>query len=404
MPQYKYTARTAQGKIITGALEVSDKETLIKILRAQGLLVTSISEELPKSARYKFSFRRKKITLDDLALFSRQMATMIGAGLRITECLDVLIEQMEKPVFKRILSQVKDDITAGSTLSAALSKHPQVFSELMVSMIRAGEESGNLPEILNRLATYMEKSGSLFRKVKSALAYPTVIVCVAIGVTAFVLIKVIPVFIPVYASFQTTLPLPTLILIGVSKVLSRYFFIFLPALIGLFFLFRYYISTEKGRYKFDSFKLKLPLLGELFQKVSIAKFARTLSTLYRSGVPIIKALDIVTKTAGNAVIEKGLIITRLGVAEGKRIADHLRQTGVFPPMVTRMVDVGERTGQLDEMLSKIADFYEDQVDATVSSLTSVIEPILIVFIGIIIGGIVIAMYLPIFRMVGLVTK
>ena len=404
MPVFKYTARNAQGKTVQGTMDVGSQDALVRSLRTQGLLVTSVSEAARKGKSQGIRNWGVKVKLDDLIVFSRQLATMVGAGLPLIESLDVLSQQMENPVLRDVILTVQKDVEAGSTLTNAIEKHPKVFSQLYVSMVKAGEASGMLDGILTQLATYLEKTGALVRKVKGAMVYPSVVSSIAILITIFIMVVIIPKFENIYKSMNVALPFATQVLLGISRLLVHYFWAFLILAIGGGYAFSRYIKTEKGRLWFDNLKLNMPILGDLFRKVAVAKFTRTLSTLVRSGVNIITALEIVGKTSGNVVIERAVTKTKMSIQEGESISAPLTQTGVFPPMVTRMIAVGERTGALEEMLQKIADFYEEQVDAAVSALTSLIEPILIVFMGVVIGGIVICMYLPIFNLVNAVSK
>lgn len=406
MPSFKYTARNAQGKIVDGIVESPSQDVLIKMLRSQGLLVTAISQDQAKAAAGKRKFRlaRTHVSLDDLIIFSRQLATMVSAGLPLIESLDVLGEQLENPILRKVVVDVRKDVEAGSTFTNALEKHPKIFNQLYVSMVRAGEASGMLDSIMNQLAAYLEKAGSIARKVKSALVYPAVVSIIAILIIIFILVKVIPTFESIYRSFDAQLPAPTQIIVTISRALRKFWYLWIIAFVGLGYLFKRYINTPKGRWQFDTFKLNMPVFGDLFRKVAVAKFTRTLSTLVRSGVNILNALEIVAKTAGNVIVENAVNKTKNSIQQGETIAGPLAQTGVFPPMVTRMIDVGEKTGALEDMLNKIAEFYEDQVDAAVSALTSMLEPIMIAIMGVIVGGIVIAMYLPVFNMVNVVAK
>ena len=404
MALYKYTARNTQGQLVQGNMETSNQDAVIRSLRSQGLMVTSVTEELAKQKVGIFAKMTKSIKLDDLIIFTRQLSTMVGAGLPLIESLDVLGQQMDNPAFKAIVMNVEKDVESGSTLTSAIEKHPKVFSELYINMVKAGEASGMLDGILVQLAIYLEKAGALTRKVKGAMVYPAVVSSVATLITLFIMVFIIPKFEKFYAGMGATLPLPTRILLFWSKLLAHNIhWIILGAIVGGILLNRY-IKTPEGKFKKDSLKLTLPIIGSLFRKVAVAKFTRTLSTLVRSGVNIITALEIVAKTAGNVVVEQAVIKTKMSIQEGESISVPLAQTGVFPTMVTRMIAVGERTGALEEMLQKIAVFYEEQVDTAVNALTSLIEPILIVVMGIMIGGIVICMYLPIFNLVNALSK
>ena len=394
MPTFKYTAKETTGKTVNGVLEYSDKALLIDALRKKGLVIISIQE----IAKRKAMLSGGKVKLEEIVIFSRQLATMVDSGIPLVQALDILFEQVEKSVFKNVLAKVRDDIETGSSLSDALGRHPSIFSTLYVNMVKAGESSGALDDILDRLATYLEKTNTLQRKVKSSLVYPTVVITMAMLITLVMLLKVIPTFKGIFSMLGGTLPLPTRILIMVSDTI-RNMFLYVVAGVSVFiFALRKYMKTRQGRENFDRLLLSMPVLGQLFRKVAVAKFTRTLSTLVKSGVPILVSLEIVGKTAGNTVIEKAVENVRNGIREGENIADPLAKSGAFPPMVVRMIKVGEQTGELEKMLTKIADFYEDQVDVAVSGLTSLIEPLIISFLGVVIGGIVIAMFLPVFKL------
>lgn len=394
MPTYKYVAKENSGKTVTGILEYSDKSLLIEALRKKGLVIISINETLKKRAKVA----SKKVKLENIVLFSRQLATMVDSGIPLVQAMDILYDQIERPNFKTVVARIRDDIEIGSSFSDALSRHPLIFSPLYVNMVRAGESSGALDDILDRLATYLEKAISLQRKIKSSLVYPAVVITMAILITLVLLLKVIPTFKGIFEMLGGTLPLPTRVLIMISDTLRSMFLYLVGCGVLIFYALNRYIKTSQGRYAFDKMILRLPILGPLFRKVAVAKFTRTLSTLVKSGVPILVSLEIVGKTSGNMVIEKALNKVRTSIKEGENIADPLAKSGVFPPMVVRMIHVGEQTGELEKMLGKIADFYEDQVDAAVSGLTSLIEPLIIAFLGIVIGGIVIAMFMPVFKM------
>jgi type IV pilus assembly protein PilC len=340
--------------------------------------------------------------LDEIVIFSRQLATMVDSGIPLVQALDILCEQIEKPHFKNIILKVRDDIETGSSLSDAFSKHPAVFSPLYINMVKAGESSGALDDILDRLAAYLEKVNILQRKVKSSLIYPAVVVTMAVIITLVMLLKVIPTFKGIFAMLGGTLPLPTRILIFISDTIRKMFLYVVAGVAACVFAFRKWIKTPQGKHACDRFMLGMPVLGQLFRKVAVAKFTRTLATLVKSGVPILVSLEIVGKTSGNTVIEKAVDSVRTGIKEGENIAEPLAKSGAFPSMVVRMIKVGEETGKLEKMLSKIADFYDDQVDSAVSGLASLIEPLIIAFLGIVIGGIVIAMFLPVFKLTELI--
>ena len=388
MTTYQYIAKDKNGQTLSGRMEASSEQEVAELLHKKGLVIVSVRE-----VRLKGSIAmHRPIKADDIVIFSRQLSTMIDAGIPLVQALEILSEQIENKALRDIVVKVRQDIEGGLTFPDALNKHPKVFSELFINMARAGEASGSLDEILDRLALYLEKASSLVRKVRSALIYPIVVVVIAVLITGVLLLKVVPAFKGIFEMLGGRLPLPTLILIWISDLLRKFFLFLLAFLVLLIFVFRKYLKTKKGRYKLDAFKLRLPVLGPLFCKVAIAKFCRTFSTLVKSGVPILNALDIVANTAGNKVIEEVVLGCHQAVRD------------IFPPMAWRMIGVGEKTGQLEKMLSKVADFYEEQVDSAVAGLTSVIEPIVIGFLGIVIGGIVISLFLPVFKISELVTR
>lgn len=403
MPNFKYVAKENSGKAVNGFLEASDRAQAIDALRKKGLIIVSIIESSSKSGISGMSFKTKKIKTDDLVVFSRQLATMVDAGIPLVSALDILGEQVDNKAFGSVILKIRNDIETGSSLSDALSKHKRIFSALFVSMVKAGESSGTLDDILDRLAAYIEKTSALQKKITSALIYPAVVSGMAIAITLLLLIKVIPVFKDIFAGFGSALPKPTLVLIAISDAVRKYFLIIGIIIAGIVFFVSRYIKSEKGRLVYDSLLLKLPIFGVLFKKVAISKFTRTLSTLIKSGVPILNSLDIVGKTAGNKAIEIAVETVRTNVREGESIADPLARSKLFPPMVVRMISVGEQSGQLEKMLTKIADFYDVQVDTAVSGLTSLIEPLVIAFLGIVIGTVVICMFLPIFKIATVVT-
>jgi type IV pilus assembly protein PilC len=404
MAKFKYNVKDPAGKTLKGVIEADSKENAIHSLRAKNLILVSLDEE--RGGIFSLSglklLNRRRVTLEELAVFCRQLATMVDAGIPLVSSLDILAEQMENPTFKDITTRVRDDVETGSSLSEAMAKHVSVFSELFINMARAGETSGMLDEILDRLATYLEKLSSLQRKVRSALVYPTVVTFMALGITIFLLVKVIPMFKDIYAGFGAELPVPTQVVINISDFIKAYFYIVIGVTILGLFLAGRYIRTKRGRLRFDRLKLRLPVFGMLIRKVAVAKFTRTLSTLTKSGVPILNSLEIVGKTSGNRVVEIAVDEVRTSVREGESIAAPLSKSGIFPPMVVRMISIGEKTGELEKMLAKISDFYEEQVDTAVGSLTSLIEPLIIAFLGIVIGGIVICMFLPIVQITQLI--
>lgn len=396
MPIYKWEGKTAKGVIKKGEMEGPNEAAIRIHLRQQNIVPTKIStkgKEISFSLPYK-----KKVKQRSVAIFTRQLATMIDAGLPLVQSLEILSAQQEEKVFKNIIREIREDVEGGSTFAGALKKHPVTFNELYTNLVVAGEEGGILDTILTRLANYIEKSEALKKKVKSALIYPATIVGVAVIVVAILMIFVIPVFENLFKSSGQALPLPTLIVVTLSKLIKKYVVIFIPAMILLIFLFRKYYQTEKGMAVVDRLLLKLPVFGSLFKKIAVARFSRTLGTLVSSGVPILDGLIIVSRTSGNKTIETAILNARASIREGETIAEPLARSGIFPPMVIQMISVGESTGALDSMLSKIADFYEEEVDIAVANLTSLLEPFLMIFLGVVIGGVVISMYLPIFSM------
>lgn len=403
MATFKYAARDREGKSIAGMVEAKDRQGAIETLRKKDLIIILVEEVTAQSRSAIFaSLTAQKIKIDDLVVFSRQLATMVDAGIPLVGALDILGDQMENKTFGATIQTIRNDVETGSSLSDALAKHKKVFSPLFVNMVKAGESSGMLDEILDRLAEYLEKTSALQKKVQSALVYPAVVSGMALAITLLLLLKVIPVFKTIFADFGAALPTPTAVMIAVSEFTQRYFLVMVMVLAGAGVLLARYMSTDKGKMRIDGILLNLPIFGVLFRKVAISKFTRTLSTLIKSGVPILAALEIVGKTSGNTVVELAIDNVRANVREGENIAEPLARSKIFPPMVTRMVSVGEQAGELEKMLSKIADFYDEQVDTAVSGLTSLIEPLIIAFLGIVIGTIVICMFLPIFKITAVV--
>ncbi len=393
---FQWSGRNARGLIESGEIVAASKDEVVAQLRKRNIVPTTITEK--KKAR-SFSLPFGGIKDKDIVVFTRQFATMIDAGLPLVQALEILSTQVENKRLASVINQVKLDVEAGSTYADALRKHPNVFSELYVNMVAAGEAGGILDTILARLASYIEKSMKLKKKVKGAMVYPAVVTTVAVVVVAIIMIFVVPTFTKMYSSLGGTLPLPTRITIAISNFIGGFGgLIILGALIFLAVLIVQMRKTDKGKYAIDKLLLNLPVFGSIIQKAAIAKFTRTLGTLTSSGVPILDGLDITAKTAGNKVIERAIYEVRQAVSEGKTISDPLMKTKVFPPMVNHMIAVGESTGALDAMLGKIADFYDDEVDAAVSTLTSLIEPFLMVFLGGTVGFIIISMYMPIFKM------
>jgi type IV pilus assembly protein PilC len=389
--------------MVTGQMEASTPQALAAQLREQRIMATSVREK-PEPLRLKIPGFGGKVKDKDLTVFTRQIATMINAGLPLVQSLEVLASQQPNKQFKRILTKIREDVEGGSTFAASLKQHPTVFTPLYMSMVEAGEAGGFLDTVLNRLAGYIEKSMTLRRKVKGAMIYPATIITVAVAVVIFLLIFVIPTFKALFEGFGAALPLPTRIVLEASRLVRTHVVTVLGAFVGTVFALRFYYRTEKGKKVIDSLLLRLPIIGQLIRKVSVAKFTRTLGTLVSSGVPILDGLNITARVAGNKVVEEAILKTRSSIAEGKTIADPLGASGIFPPMVVQMISVGEQTGALDSMLAKIADFYDAEVDQAVSNLTTLLEPIMIVFLGVVVGGVIIAMYLPIFKLVTVIGR
>lgn len=396
---FQWAGKTTKGTIIKGELTVNSREDVIAYLRKQNIIPTAVA---PKPKRL-FSLPLGRVSDKDLVIFTKQFTTMIDAGLPLVQALEILSEQTDNKTFAKTIGDVKVDVESGSTYADALKKHPRIFSELYTNMVAAGEAGGTLDIILTRLAEYIEKAMKLKRRVRGALIYPSVIVSVAIIVIAVIMIYVIPVFSKMFATFGGILPLPTRIIIGLSNFLSGMGgLVVLGSIIGLIIFITQIRRTKKGRRTIDAILLKLPVFGVLLRKVAIAKFTRTLGTLISSGVPILDGITITAKTAGNKIVEEEVVKVGKAVSEGKTIAEPMRQSKVFPPMVTQMIAVGETTGAVDTMLNKIADFYDEEVDNTTANLTAIMEPFLMVFLGVTIGFIVISMYMPIFKLITLI--
>lgn len=400
MPQFQYTAKDQQGKTLQGIVESGDSKTALEMIRAKGLITLSLKEASKKSSFSVASLfpKSNKVAIDDIVVFSRQLSTVVEAGIPLVNALDIISEQMDKPELKARIGKIKDDVEAGAAFSEAIAKDKEFFSSFFVNMVKAGESSGTLDEILERLAVYIEKSSNLQKKVKSAMIYPAVVMGMAVTITLVLIIKVIPVFKDIYSGFGSALPGPTQMLMDLSDFLRKYFYVVF-IFIGLTIMgLKKVIATPKGRRAFDNFKLKAPVFGPLIKKVAISKFTRTFATLVKSGVPILNSLDIVGKTADNIIIEEAVEKVKTNVKQGENIAGPLAKIGIFPPMVVRMISIGEKTGELEKMLTKVSDFYDEQVKTAVDGLTSLIEPLVIAFLGIVIGGIVICMFLPILQL------
>jgi type IV pilus assembly protein PilC len=401
VPVYAYKGKSTSGEPQAGELTFSTRDEAVGYLRKKRIIATYIREK-PRPVSFSLKIGRSGVKTKDLVIFTRQFATMVNAGLPLVQCLDILSKQSEGIHFRTVISDVMHDVEAGSTLSESLGRRPAVFDSLFVNMVDAGEAGGILDDILGRLATYMEKAEALRRKVKSAMTYPTVVLTVAVGATVFMLLFIIPTFARIFADFGGELPLPTKIVMNMSNFLKGYWWLLGLGIFGTITGIKRYYKTASGRMRIDRFLLKMPVLGEVLRKASIARFTRTLGTMISSGVPILTALDITARTAGNKVIETAIIATKGSIGEGETIAAPLKESAVFPPMVVQMIAVGEETGALDKMLDKIAAFYDDEVNVAVDTLTSVIEPIMIVVMGVLVGGMVIAMYLPMFKLINVV--
>jgi len=395
MPSYEYTARNQQGQESTGTMDAVSRDEVVANLRKQRMVLVRLREA-------KKTKRGGRIATRDIVIFTRQFATMINAGLPLVQALDILAQQTENKALAEVTRQVVYDVESGHTLADALSKHPRAFSSLYVNMVAAGEAGGILDTILLRLAVFLEKNDLIVRKVKGAMIYPAVIFSVAIIAVVVLLIFVIPTFRQMFASVNMELPLPTRIVIGMSDFLQGYWWLLILAIVAAAFGIRRYYATDNGKLVIDRLLLRAPVVGDLLRKSAVSRFTRTLGTLISSGVSILDGLEITARTAGNRVIHDAVMESRGSIAGGETIAQPLQKSGVFPPMVTSMIAVGEATGGLDEMLTKIADFYDDEVDAAVGALLSLMEPIMIVVLGVVVGGMIVAMYLPIFGMINTV--
>jgi type IV pilus assembly protein PilC len=399
MPVYTWEGKNRSNQIQKGQVEAATEAAVRAHLNRIRVVPTKIKKK-PKDLFENVAFLQPKVKEKDLIIFARQFSTMIDAGLPIIQCMDILHSQQENATFKKMLKDIKDQVESGSTLADALKRYPKHFDQLFVNMITAGEAGGILDIILKRLAAYMEKAARLKRKVKGAMVYPAITIFVAVIVVIVILVFVIPVFQDMFAEFESTLPAPTLLVIAMSDFVKTKILYMIGALVIFIVAFKKYYNTDKGRLVVDAAVLKMPVFGMLLRKVAVAKFTRTMGTMLSSGVAILEALDIVAKTAGNRIVEKAIYGVRSGISEGRTMADPLQASGVFPAMVCQMIAVGESTGALDAMLEKIADFYDEEVDQAVENLTAMIEPMMIVFLGVIVGGLIVAMYLPIFKMAG----
>jgi type IV pilus assembly protein PilC len=401
MPIFIWEGTTKKNEGKKGEMDAIDEITVRGILRRQGF--KSIEVKLkPKDISEYLPFLKGKINEKNVVVFCRVFSTMINAGLPLIQCLDLLAQQEQNKNFAKIIRSIKEDIEGGTSLTNALKKHPQIFDDLFVNLIAAGEAGGMLDVILERLSNYMEKALKLKRRVKGAMTYPIAVLVIAVSVVALLLLKVIPVFKTMFEGMGGTLPGPTQFLINASEFMQHYFLYIIALFVAIYIAFTRFYKTEKGRLMIDSLILKAPVFGLLMKKVAVSKFSRTLSTMMTSGVPILEGLTIVSKTSGNKVIENALMKTRQSISEGRSIAEPLAETDIFPPMVIQMISVGEATGALDSMLSKIANFYDEEIDVAVDSMTALLEPVMMVFLGGVVGGMIIAMYLPIFKLASVV--
>jgi type IV pilus assembly protein PilC len=401
MPVFLWEGTTRKDELKKGEMEAIDEVAIRGLLRRQGYKSIEVRNK-PKDLMEYLPFLQGRVKEKSIVVFCRIFSTMINAGLPLIQCLDLLAQQEENKVFAKILRAIKEDIEGGTSLTDALKKYPKVFDDLFVNLIAAGEAGGMLDIILGRLSDYLEKAMKLKKRVKGAMTYPAAVLFISFGVVALLLIKVIPVFQKMFEGMGGQLPGPTMMLIAASEFAQSYFFVIIFILVVIYIAFNRFYKTEKGRWLLDSLSLKAPVFGPLLKKVAVAKFSRTLSTMMSSGVPILEGLSIVSRTSGNKVIEDALLKTRQSISEGRTIAEPLAETGIFPSMVVQMIAVGEATGALDTMLTKIADFYDDEVDTAVDAMTALLEPVMMVFLGGIVGGMIIAMYLPIFKLAAVV--
>ncbi len=397
---YIWKGRSAKGEELKGEYVAEDRRHVGEYLRKRRIVIQSIRKK-PKDITLSF-LQKKGVSVKDLSVFTRQFATMVNAGLPLVQCLDVLARQQTKPHMKAVVSQVMMDVEGGATLAEGLAKAPNVFSELYVNMIAAGETGGILDTILQRLAVFMEKADALQRKIKGAMTYPAIVLFVATGACIFMLIGVIPIFAKMFSDFGGELPAPTRVVMGMSNFLRQNWYILVAVAVACVFAYKRVRANPRGQYITDKLFLRIPIIGNVLRKGSVSRFTRTLGTLIGSGVPILQGLEITSKTSGNRVLQEAIENVSRSISQGETIADPLKRSGVFPPMVVQMIGIGEQTGALDEMLSKVADFYDDEVDAAVEALTAAIEPIMIVVMGTMVGGMLVAMYLPMFKMASVV--
>ena len=399
MPVYVWKGRNQYGEKRKGEVEAPDQAAALAHVKRMRI-TDPVVKEKPKDLLENIPFFQPRVTDKDVVVFTRQLATMIDAGLPLVQCLEILSKQQENSTFKKTIAEIQEDVEAGTTFADSMRKHPKVFDSLYSNMIEAGETGGILDTILNRLALFMEKTMALKKKIKGAMTYPAICLAISILILVIILVFVIPVFEEMFSQMDAALPVPTQIVVALSNAFKEHLLWIILPIILLIYIFKKVYSTEKGRYRIDQFFLRLPVVGILIRKVAVAKFTRTLSTMLQSGVPILEALQVVAKTAGNKVIERAVFRVGDAIAEGRPMAEPLMESGVFPNMVVQMINVGESVGALDTMLEKIADFYDEEVDQAVANLTAMIEPFMMVFLGGMIGTLVVAMYLPIFEMAG----
>jgi len=399
MAMYAYRGRSG-GAVVSGEIEANDRPTAVTQLRARGVVATSVQERTAKPVGIKKI--GGKVKDKHLAIYTRQFSTMVDAGLPIAQCLSILAEQSDSKVLRDVTGKIAHEVEGGVTLAESFRKYPKVFNDLFTNMLQVGESGGVLDVVLQRLSVYIEKAAKLKSKVKGAMVYPITIISVAVLVIVFMMIFVIPTFAKMFEGMGAELPLPTAIVMWLSEFTQKYILVMVGVAAGVIYAIKRYYNTEQGSSVIDAFLLKLPVIGMLIRKVAVARFTRTLGTLISSGVPILEGLLITARSAGNRVVEKTVMQARTAVTSGRTLSEPLKGSTVFPPMVVHMINVGENTGALDQMLSKIADFYDDEVDTAVTALTALLEPIMIVFLGVVVGGLVVAMYLPIFRLVTLI--
>jgi type IV pilus assembly protein PilC len=401
MPVFLWEGKNKKNVKQKGEIEAASEDAVRAQLSRMRITPTKVKPK-PKDIFENVAFMQPKVKESDIIIFAKQFSTMIDAGLPIIQCLEILHSQQENPTFKKMLKEIKDGVESGATFAETLKKYPKQFDDLFVNMIHAGEVGGILDTILRRLSAFMEKAAKLKAQVKGAMTYPAITIVVAFIVVTVILVFVIPVFQDMFAGFGSALPMPTQMVVNISEFVKGNILLILGMLIGGAIGFNKFYATEKGHVIVDAYSLKMPILGDLLRKVAVSKFTRTMGTMLSSGVAILDALDIVSKTAGNKVVEAAVVDVRAGISEGRTMADPLLESGVFPSMVCQMISVGESTGALDQMLEKIADFYDDEVDQAVENLTAAIEPVMMVFLGVVVGGLIVAMYLPIFTMAGAV--